>query len=99
MAVIPAMPSRDTIIGLRGVLDFACWKGVNYVRAWPRSPSGPRSPAVQASAAAFADLSRRLQSIDATIQTEAKEAAAGSTWTWKDLTTAAQYGHVITWEA
>lgn len=92
MAVITHLPAPEVIYSFRGILDYACWRGILYVRKWPRSPSLPRSPAVQATAAAFADISRRLSATDPYLQ--AQWAAEGEpTWTWKDAATSAMYGN------
>lgn len=94
MPVVPLLPAQPLIIALRGKLDFYTWRTLICVRTWPRRPNMPRAPAVRASAAAFADYSRRLKAIDGTVLTAAQTAAAGTRWTWKDITTRAAYGHL-----
>ena len=94
MATLDVLPGHDIIVAMRGVLDYACWRGVFYVRSWPRPPRGPRSAAVQAAGAAFAAFSRALKLMDATLRNAAITATNGTTWTWKDLVSAAAYAHL-----
>jgi len=94
MAVIAGPVAPDVVHSTRGVLDYAVWRGIPYVRSWPRKPEMPRNPNVQASGAAFASYSRRVQSTDPTIITALVNPQAARTWTWKDALTSAIYGHL-----
>lgn len=97
MAVIAALPALEIIRGMRGCLDYYYHRGLYCVRTWPRSPSGPRSLPSQATASTFASYSRRLSASPASLVLSARAAASGSTWTWKDITTRAAYGHLVDW--
>lgn len=97
MAVVASLPTDGVIRAFKGVLDFVAWRGIFYVRSWPRPPSSPRSAPVQAAGAAFASFSRRLASVDSYVLTQAKAATQGTDWTWKDLLTSAAYGNLSRW--
>ena len=97
MATIEALPAPQTIWSFRGVLDFYCFRGVYCVRSWPRRPALPRSPAVQATAAAFASLGRRAQSLDPDVRAYYVDYNRATGYTWKDALVSAAYGNLNTW--
>lgn len=43
MARIEPAVDYSTILRMKGILDYSTWKGVNYVRSWPRKSSHKRS--------------------------------------------------------
>ena len=92
MAKLYGPINPDAFRTARGVLDYAVTRGTPYVRAWPNKPQLPRSPAVQATAAAFADYSRRVQLTAPALISALPNEAVTRTWTWKDALTAAIYG-------
>ena len=95
VAKIDKMPSQSIIDGYRGVLDFYVHCGIPCVRSWPRSPSMPRSPAVQDSAALFGYVSKEMSALPPFIIAMAKANNKGTGWTWRDLLTAGVYGNLI----
>lgn len=97
MAVIDAVPETEIILAFRGTLDFYVHRGQAVVRAWPRPPSLPRSPAVQASGAIFRQLSKDLSSTYPEVSVVAIATAVDTSYSWKDLLTSAQYGHIFSW--
>lgn len=97
MPVIAAIPSPTVVRRWRGVLDFYCYRGLACVRKWPRPPTKPRSAAVLASAAIFADFGRRSLSVDSTLYSQTLLDTEGTTWTWRDELTSAAYGHLVKW--
>ncbi len=98
MATLSELPGKDIILAMRGVIDYACWRGIFYARCWPRRPSSPRSAPVQAAAAIFAAYSRALAYQTPQLVQAARIATRESLWTWKDITTAAAYG-TLNWSA
>lgn len=59
MATIPRLPEYQIILGLKGTIDFACWRGQPYARSWPRPPALPRAPKVAAQHAAYGYISQQ----------------------------------------
>lgn len=92
MPVLGALPEEPVIIALRGKLDFYLWRGIPCCRSWPRAPTEPRSPAVQASGAVFAAFSRELPFIGAPWYEAALQWTQGERWTWRDFVTTLAYG-------
>jgi hypothetical protein len=95
MATIDALPDYSVIKAFRHVLDYYVHRGTPCVRGWPRSPSGPRSAAVMASATTFANLSKALSQTDLAVRAQLEAAYGHASWTWKDAATAGQYGHTV----
>lgn len=97
MALVEGPVAPDVIHSTRGVLDYAVWRGVPYVRKWPRKPLLPRNPNVKATATAFAHLSRALQATPKELQNQYTQRTHSNLWTWKDLATSAAFGNAIRW--
>lgn len=95
MARLDALPAVTTIAGMKGLLDYAVWRGIPYVRSWPRKPPMPRAPAVQASAARMTEYIARLRSQAPELTTAGRIAAEGTSWTWRDATITAAFGHLV----
>lgn len=47
MAKLDQLPEKSIVDGLKGTVDFYYWNGIPVARSWPRSPSMPRTRAVQ----------------------------------------------------
>lgn len=97
MARIDKIPLPKILAAFRGLLDFYCYRNLPCVRSWPRRPKMPRSPASTAASATWTDYAKTVPLTDPSIKDEATEAAAGTSWTWKDLLTNAAYNHLISW--
>lgn len=93
MAVIDSAPDDFTVRAARGVLDYACWRGVYYVRSWPALRRSPMSAAQQASANAFGAVAQAAAQTDPNLQA-AWQYTGGLLYTWKDTLTAAMYGNL-----
>lgn len=87
MAVLEKLPGLAIINGLKGVIDFYVWKGIPCARAWPRSPSMPRSPGVKATWPAFAWASSNWNSLSSVVQDAYNWMAQGTNMTGRDLFT------------
>jgi len=98
MARINALPSPKIIYSFKGTLDYVAWRGIFYVRSWPRRPRMPRSLPSQGTAAAFGSLARALSSMAIPLQQQGTNAAQGTLWTWRDMATRGQYGSLISWD-
>lgn len=98
MAKLAHLPDNIVIAATKGVLDWYVYRGVPCARTWPRRPAMPRSPASTASAAAFGAFAHAVTRTDPSLIALASERARTSEWTWKDLITAAAYGHQVEWQ-
>lgn len=94
MPVIKALPSPKVIKGLRGVLDFYCWKGLNCVRSWPHIAKANRSPASMESAALFGLIVQGYSLLGGALKTLFIEDAADQPRTGRDLYISAVLGHL-----
>lgn len=94
MAVIEGPVPPDVVHSTRGTLDYAVWRGIPYVRSWPRRFLQARSAPVQASAEAFASFSRRVQSTSPLLVAGLPTLRTARLWTWKDAVTTAIYGNL-----
>lgn len=98
MARISGLPAPAIIFSLKGTLDYVAWRGIFYVRSWPRRPRMPRSLPSQATAQAFANFARAASRTAIPVQQQGTNAVAGTLWTWRDAVTRGQYGRLISWE-
>lgn len=87
MAKISSLPSQAIIDSLRGVLDFSVWCDLTIVRKWPRSPTGPRSPAVQRTSNQLSAFNAMIHFLDEETINAFRELGSGSSFTWKDMAT------------
>ncbi len=95
MAKLKAMPSIEIIDGFRGVIDFYLYHptcdpenkgpGVPVARKWPRSPSLPRSLAVQATWPIFAAAVHAWPTLTEEIQDTYRTLAVGSGLSGRDM--------------
>lgn len=92
MAKISEMPSPEAIMAFKGTLDFYKWRGLNVVRAWPRPPSGPRAPAVQAAAQTFSAIIKAQPTWASVIRDAAEAQTKATAWTWRDELVSSNYG-------
>ncbi len=97
MAKVEALPAPQVIWAFRGRLDFYCYRGLYCVRSWPRRPTMPRSPASQASALIFSDLSKRLAALDPDLRAILIEDNKATGYTWKDEIVSAAYNKLNIW--
>jgi hypothetical protein len=95
MAKIPSRPPVATRNGFRGVLDFSCWRGIYYVRTWPRRPPLPRSPAVQAQWPTWAYASRLVSLVGPEVYSAAAQLAVSTQRTARDILTSLYYGNTV----
>lgn len=92
MARIKALPGLDIIKGFRGTLDFALWKGLPYVRRWPRTPRHHLTPATLAAAALFGEILKSYRLLADTIYEAFQEDAADQPRIPRDIFISATYG-------
>lgn len=92
MPRLDSLPDPDTIKRWKGRLDYYVYRGQPIVRTWPRSPSGPRSPAVKATLTLFNDYMKRVKRTAPQIVAQASADTKGSAWWWRDPVLRATYG-------
>lgn len=92
MAVLRALPELSIIDGLKGSIDFYVHRGIPCARRWPRPPSGPRSPAVQAAGVLFSQAASAWSRVDPLVKLAANAMALGSPMTGKDVLTSILLG-------
>jgi len=92
MARIKTLPGLDVIKGFKGTLDFALWRGLPYVRAWPRTPRHHLTPATLAAAALFGLILKSYRLLADTIYAAFQEDAADQTRIGRDIFMSAVYG-------
>ena len=79
----------------KGTLDFYYRRGVLVVRSWPRKPSRPRAPAVQAAGQDWKDTSRAISALPLELRDQWTELMRDSVMTWRDAATSAAYGNAV----
>lgn len=94
MARIDRLPGTETVTKTRGVLDYACWRGLYYVRQWPRKFSGTPSTPRMTSAAIFGAVAHQMSLADPSYQAAAA-LVAGPGETWRDVATRGVYDNLI----
>lgn len=92
MAKLLRLPEQSIIDGMAGTIDYYYWKGIPCARSWPKKPSMPRSPAVQARNAEFAAIARSMPSVAPEARAAAEVMARQSPLTWKDVYTSILLG-------
>ena len=85
MAKLRRLPSRETISGFRGKVDFYLWDLIPVARKWPRKPDRARSPAVQAQWPAFAYAAHAWKYLPPEIQSAYNSMAQRSGLSGRDL--------------
>lgn len=98
MARIDALPEYRIILGLRQVLDFACWRGQLYVRKWPRPIGKNRAPLVAAQWPASAYITQQWYNTSTDVQAAFNYLAQQTERTGRDYQMSAYYGKPITIE-
>jgi len=94
MAVIDALPSKSIISGARGTLDYYCYKGLNVVRMWPRSPGIDRTWQVLATASQFSAAQAGSKTLSPTVKASYDYLAQSAPYTWRDWLTRLYLGGV-----
>lgn len=94
MVVLDAPLDPVTVASLKGTLDYYLWRGIPVVRSWPRSPQMPRTAAVTEAYTDFGLTAQLISGIPLPLQEAAREWTKGTTWTWRDIWTAALYGNL-----
>lgn len=92
MTRLAELPDEATILGFRGELDFAIWRGIPYARRWPNKAAPGPLTGSWATAAALGDYSTRLKALATPIVDAAIAASQGSNQTWRDLVISSGYG-------
>ncbi len=87
MARISARPPAQVILDAKGHIDFYQYRGIWCARAWPRTPTLPRSQAVQASASLFARAAYDIANMDPSLRPYYRSMVTAIPWTWKDAAT------------
>lgn len=94
MARLPTLPSMEIIRGLKGVIDFAVWKGLPYARAWPRYRPAQRSAAAIASAILFGQIVKAYSLLASEVLAFYQEDATDQPRTARDLMISGVLGHL-----
>lgn len=89
-------PLRQVVLGFKGVLDFYSWKGQICVRRWPRSPTQPRSAAVQAQYSDFKTVTQGFKTIEESAMGGLIGMTSGTQLVPKDMQVQLYYGHAVT---
>lgn len=84
MAKLANMPSTAIIDGFKGVIDYYVHDGIPCARRWPRSPSAPRAPAVQATWQVFIDAVALWPTLSPAVMQAYKDMAVDTTLTGRD---------------
>lgn len=87
MVKLLRLPHQAVIAGFKGKVDFYVHHGIPCARSWPRSPSEPRSPAVQEQWAAFATASRLWLELSEEVQNAYISMASASGLSGRDYFT------------
>lgn len=97
MATKPTYRYRAPVPGrFRNVMSvFQTKDGRTIVRKWQRSGRPNPSPAELETRAQFKQAVQNIKNVAPEVQQFAREASAGTAWTWRDLLMAWQYGHNI----
>jgi len=85
MAKLTSLPHLYIINGFKGLIDFYVCRGQPCARTWPRFPTGPRAPAVQATIRIFKEANVLFPAISETVRQAYKEMAGSTSLTWKDM--------------
>ena len=85
MAKLKVLPSQGIIDGFKGTVDFYVYMGIPVARAWPRKPSGERSPAVKAQWLPFSYASKEWNNLSSFVQAAYEKLATNSGLTGRDM--------------
>jgi len=85
MAKLEVMPHQGIIDGFKGTVDFYVYMGIPVARAWPRPPSGERSPAVKAQWSPFSYAAKEWNNLSPTVQRRYQLLATNSGLTGRDM--------------
>lgn len=96
MVRLPAAPTRATILGLKGVIDFYSWKGIPVARRWPRSPGKKRAAAVEAQWSDFKAVTQGFKTIDVSVINALIGMTTETQLVPKDEQVQLYYGYAIT---
>lgn len=78
MAKINAAWDKDRIYGLKGILDFYQWKGLNVVRSWPQTNYSSLTSATKAQWPVFGYISQAWKKIDVSVADAYTELSIGT---------------------
>lgn len=78
MATLSQPWDKDRILGLKGILDFYNWKGLNVVRSWPQTAPSSLTPATKAQWSWFRHITKQWPMIDASLAAAYTEMAVGT---------------------
>ena len=96
MVRLQGVPPRGVVLGLKGIVDFYSWKGIPVARRWPRKPTQPRTPAVQAQYADFKAITQGFKTIDVSVVDAYYGMSSGTMFTTKDEAVSLFYGNSLT---
>lgn len=85
MAKLGALPSKATIDGFRGVLDFYTWCELNIVRKWPKWTKEARTQAVIDAQVPFTYINKLASTLTEPVVEPYVTEASGTGLTWKDF--------------
>lgn len=87
MAKLTNLPELAIIDGFKGTIDYYVHDGQPCARRWPRSPSAPRAPAVQAAWVAFSEATALWSILSPSIKEAYRQTAVTTNLTPRDLFT------------
>lgn len=87
MAVLEQLPAQYIIDGLRGTVDFYCYKGKFVARRWPRSPGKNRTTPVLAGSDRFTYIQQMGKELPKDIIEDYQRMASGTPYVWRDWMT------------
>ncbi|MCJ7828266.1 MAG: hypothetical protein MUP81_00800 [Dehalococcoidia bacterium] len=85
MVILKSLPETAIISGFKGSVDFYEWMGLPVARRWPRSPSMPRIPAVEAQWPAFTTAAKEWALLSPFVQAAYRSLAESSGMCDRDL--------------
>ena len=85
MSKLSNLPALSIISGFKGTIDYYVHRGIPCARSWPRPPSGPRSPAVQAQYPLFTQATQLWPTLSPEVQTLYYAMAEGTPYTGRDV--------------
>lgn len=98
MAVLKQLPEKEIILGLKGVVDFACWKGVFYARKWPAYTGYNKLPGPAANQPAYGYISQQAKAITPTVLAAYQALADATQRTFRDYQIGNFYGYNVALE-
>lgn len=94
MARLASLPDPDSIKKLRGIIDYAVWRGVPYARQWPVYKAYKTTPAMQTQISTYTQWLQTVARTEPQLVSAARNATKGTAWTWRDFLCFASSGNL-----